>query len=77
MFVVTFNFKSGSKVEIPLKKSLSPLDFRHFLSALKRDTCITDPTLVDGYYFIDCDAIDSVAYSEKKSKTKTLKEVKE
>ncbi len=74
MQVLTINFKSGSKLEIQIKKALTPIDFRQLLATLRRDTCITDLNLVDGYYYIDVNDIDSVSLTEKKNKKQTLKE---
>lgn len=74
MMVLVFNFKSGNKLEIPIKKSLTSTDFRQILATLRRDTCITDLNLVDGYYYIDVNDIDSVSLTEKKNKKQTLKE---
>ena len=74
MQVLTISFKSGSKLEIQIKKALTPIDFRQLLATLKRDTCITDLNLVDGYYYIDVNDIDAVSLCEKKNKVKSLKE---
>lgn len=73
MMMLVFNFKSGNKLEIPIKKSLTSTEFRQFLAILKRDTCVTDQNLVDNFYFIDVDMIESVALIEKKQRVK-LKE---
>lgn len=77
MMVLVFNFKSGNKLEIPLKKSLNATEFRQLLGILKRDTCLTDQNLIEGYHFIDQIELESVSLIEKKTKTRILKESKE
>ena len=72
--ILLFNFKSGNKLEIAIKTTLTPTNFRQLLSILQRDKCITDSNLCDGHYYINMDEVEAVYMVEKKVNRKSIKE---
>lgn len=76
MKALVFNFKSGNTLTVPIKADLNATNFRQLLAALNRDTCITDTNIVDDFYCIDTAMVESVVYTEVKTKKTKLTEDK-
>lgn len=76
MKALVFNFKSGNTLTVPIKADLNATNFRQILASLNRDTCITDTNIVDDFYYIDTAVVESVVYTEVKTKKTKLTEDK-